>query len=225
MPIETAFPALWLTLPAGFTTVDLDEDLGDRMARAAESLDALFPDTLPEQKLSAVIAAETALQAQLREGAVHLSSCLVRAEDGEPIHGMLAVFVRPQELGPRDSYPDRAAEELAAAWPDADVGVVELPIGRAALAARELTVPVPGAVWGVPDSTVSTVRQLELLIPHPWSPHVVAAVFTTEDIDHWDEWLPLLATAFRGIAFHPPRDESLDQLPPEQWDNIRKAFG
>ncbi|WP_033350571.1 hypothetical protein [Kitasatospora aureofaciens] len=225
MPTETDFPTLWLTLPAGFTTVDLDEDLGDRMARAAEGLDALFPGALPEQKLSAVIAAETALQAQLHEGAVHLSSCLVRAGDGEPIHGMFAVFVRPQELGPHGSYPDRAAEELARAWPDADVGVVELPIGRAALAARELTVPVPGTVWGVPDSTVSTVRQLELLIPHPWSPRVVAAVFTTEDIDHWDDWLPLLATAFRGIAFHPPRDENLDQLPPEQWDTIRKSFG
>ncbi|MFJ9842343.1 hypothetical protein ACIRYZ_18025 [Kitasatospora sp. NPDC101155] len=226
MAVETTpTPSLWLTLPAGFTSVDLDEDLGDRMARTATALDSAFPDAHSEQKLSAVIAAETALQAQLREGAVHVSSCLVRAGDGEPIHGMLAVFVRPQELGPRGSYPDRAAEELAEAWPDADVGVVDLPLGRAALAARDLAVPVPGVVWGVSESTVSTVRQLELLIPHPWSPHVVAAVFTTEDLDHWSEWLPLLATAFRGISFHPPRDESLDSLPPEQWDNIRKAFG
>ncbi|WP_030256133.1 MULTISPECIES: hypothetical protein [Streptomyces] len=228
MAVETPgadLPPLWLTLPEGFTAVDLDEDLGDRMARAAEQLDALFPGARPEQKLSAVIAAETALQAQLREGAVHVSSCLVRAEDGEPVHGMFAVFLRPQEQGPPGSYPARVAEELAEAWPDADVGVVDLPVGRAALAARDLTVPVPGAVWGVPESTVSTVRQLELLLPHPWSPHVVAAVFTTEDLDYWDEWLPLLATAFRGISFHPPRDESRDSLPPEQWDTIRKAFG
>ncbi|MDH6706127.1 hypothetical protein P3T27_002850 [Kitasatospora sp. MAA19] len=226
MAVETTeVPPLWLTLPAGFTTLDLDEDLGDRMARTAESLDAAFPGARPEQKLSTVIAAETALQAQLREGAVHVSSCLVRAEDGEPIHGMLTVFVRPQDLGAPGSYPARVAEQLAEAWPDADVGVVELPIGRAALAARDLSVPVPGAVFGVPESTVNTVRQLELLIPHPWSPHVVAAVFTTEDLEYWDEWLPLLATAFRGIAFHPPRNESADALPPHQWDNIRKAFG
>ncbi|MFD0397585.1 hypothetical protein ACFV84_30555 [Kitasatospora sp. NPDC059811] len=226
MAVETTgIPPLWLTLPAGFTPLDLDEDLGDRMARTAEGLDAAFPDARPEQKLSAVIAAETALQTQLREGAVHVSSCLVRAEDGEPIHGMLTVFVRPQDLGAPGSYPARIAEQLAEAWPDADVGVVDLPTGRAALAARDLAVPVPGAVFGVPDSTVNTVRQLELLIPHPWSPHVVAAVFTTEDLDHWDEWLPLLATAFRGISFHPPRDESADALPPDQWDNIRKAFG
>jgi hypothetical protein len=222
---ETTVPPFWLSLPAGFTSLDLDEDPGDRMERTAEILDTVFPTAHPEQKLSVVIAAETALQAQLREGAVHVSSCLVRAEDGEPIHGMFAVFVRPQELGPRGSYPDRAAEELAEAWPDADVGVVDLPLGRAALAALELTVPVPGVVWGVPESTVSTVRQLELLIPHPWSPHVVVAVFTTEDLDYWPEWLPLLAEAFRSISFHPPRDTSLDDLPPEQWDNIRKAFG
>ncbi|MFJ8625311.1 hypothetical protein ACIRD3_21040 [Kitasatospora sp. NPDC093550] len=224
-PAEEPLPPLWLTLPEGFTALDLDEDLGDRMARAAEDLDALYPDTLPEQKLSAVIAAETALQAQLRDGVVHVSSCLVRASDGEPVHGMFTVFVRPQELGVPGGYPARTAEELAEAWPDADVGVVELPAGRAALAARDLAVPVPGAVWGVPESTVGRVRQLELLLPHPWSPHVVAAVFTTEDLDHWDEWLPLLATALRGISFHPPRDASSDTLPPEQWDKVRKAFG
>ncbi|MFE6055361.1 hypothetical protein ACFQ6N_31810 [Kitasatospora sp. NPDC056446] len=222
---EATAPPLWLTLPAGFTAIDLDEDPGDRMQRSAELLDAVFPGAAPEQKLSAVIAAETALQAHLREGAVHVAGCLVRAEDGEPVHGMLAVFLRPQDPGPPGGYPARVAEELAEAWPDADVGVVDLPVGRAALAARDLTVPVPGAVWGVPGSTVSTVRQLELLLPHPWSPYVVAAVFTTEDLDHWDEWLPLLAAAFRGISFHPPRDESLDTLPPEQWDTVRKAFG
>ncbi|MER7671087.1 hypothetical protein ABTY61_21850 [Kitasatospora sp. NPDC096128] len=226
MAVETTeIPPLWLTLPGGFTALDLAEDLDDRTARTAAALDAAFPRTRPEQRLSAVIAAETALQAQLRAGAVHLSGCLVRAEDGEPVHGMLAVFVRPQELGPRGSYPDRAAAELAEAWPDTDVGVVDLPAGRAALAARELTVPVPGVVWGVARSTVSTVRQLELLVPHPWSPHVVAAVFTTEDVAYWSEWLPLLAAAFRGISFHPPRDASLDDLPPERWDNVRKAFG
>ncbi|MFE4515065.1 hypothetical protein ACFRMQ_12855 [Kitasatospora sp. NPDC056783] len=228
MAVETtgaAAPPLWLDLPAGFTAIDLDEDPGDRMARAAEQLDALFPDTGAEQKLAAVIASETALQAQLREGAVHLSSCLVRAGDGEPVHGVFAVFLRPQDLGDPGGYPARVAAELAEAWPDADVGVVELPLGRAALAARELTVTTPGVVWGVAEPSVGTVRQLELLIPHPWSPHVVAAVFTTEDIGHWDEWLPLIATAYRGISLHPPRDESRDALPPEQWDKVRKAFG
>ncbi|MGW7442678.1 hypothetical protein [Kitasatospora sp. NPDC054795] len=228
MAVETpgaTAPPLWLDLPAGFTAVDLDEDPGDRMARAAEQLDALFPDAGAEQKLAAVIASETALQAQLREGAVHVSGCLVRAGDGGPIHGVLSVFLRPQDLGAPGSYPARVAAELAEAWPDADVGVVDLPLGRAALAARELIVPVPGAVFGVPESAVGTVRQLELLIPHPWSPYVVAAVFTTEDVDHWDEWLPLVAAAYRGISFHPPRDESRDTVPPDQWDNVRKAFG
>ncbi|MEU9078975.1 hypothetical protein ACFYUY_18780 [Kitasatospora sp. NPDC004745] len=222
---DEATPPLWITLPGGFTAIDLDEDPGDRMARSAERLDTLFPGVGAEQKLGAVIAAETALQAQLREGAVHVSSCLVRAVDGEPLHGVLTVFLRPEDTGPVGSYPARVAEELAELWPGADVGVVDHPAGRAALSARQVAVPVPGAVWGVTESTVSTVRQLELLLPHPWSPHVVAAVFTTEDVDHWDEWLPLLATALRGISFHPPRDESRDALPPDQWDTIRQAFG
>ncbi|MEU8924963.1 hypothetical protein AB0D10_29170 [Kitasatospora sp. NPDC048545] len=218
-------PPLWVSLPVGFTGIDLAAEPGDRMERMAIGLDAAFSDAGPEQKLSLVVAAETALQAQLREGAVHLSVCLARASDGAPVLGMFALFVRPEELGAPGSYPRRVAEELGDAWPEADVGVLELPVGRTAVAVRDLPVPVPGTVYGVPESIVTTVRQTEFLIPHPWSPHVVAAVFTTEQVEYWEEWLPAVAAAVSGISFYPPRDEALDDLPPEQWDNIRKAFG
>ncbi|MGW3042912.1 hypothetical protein ACWC9T_23350 [Kitasatospora sp. NPDC001159] len=223
--MATDTPSLWLSLPDGFTSVDLTEDLGDRMERMADGLDAVFADAAPEQKLSLVVAAEAALQAQLREGAVHLSACVARASDGEPVLGMFTLFVRPEELGPPGSYPQRVAEQLGAAWPEADVGVLELPLGRTAVAVRDLYVPVPGAFYGVPESTATIVRQVEFLIPHPWSPHVVAAVFTTEQVGYWEEWLPTVAAAISGISFYPPRDEALDDVPPEQWDNIRKAFG
>ncbi|MFE5583698.1 hypothetical protein [Kitasatospora sp. NPDC056531] len=223
--MATDTPSLWLSLPDGFTSVDLTEDLGDRMERMADGLDAVFADATPEQKLSLVVAAEAALQAQLREGAVHLSACVARASDGEPVLGMFTIFVRPEELGPPGSYPQRVAEQLAAAWPEADVGVLELPLGRTAVAVRDVPVPVPGAIYGVPESTVTTVRQTEFLIPHPWSPHVVAAVFTTEQVEYWEEWLSAVAAAVNGISFYPPRDAALDDLPPEQWDKIRKAFG
>ncbi|MFF2143330.1 hypothetical protein [Kitasatospora sp. NPDC058190] len=223
--MATDTPSLWLSLPDGFTSVDLTEDLGDRMERMADGLDAVFVDATPEQKLSLVVAAEAALQAQLREGAVHLSACVARASDGEPVLGMFTLFVRPEELGPPGSYPQRVAEQLAAAWPEADVGVLELPLGRTAVAVRDVPVPVPGAIYGVPESTATTVRQTEFLIAHPWSPHVVAAVFTTEQVEYWEEWLSAVAAAVDGISFHPPRDEARDDLPPEQWDKIRKAFG
>ncbi|MET8626160.1 hypothetical protein ABZW30_20800 [Kitasatospora sp. NPDC004669] len=223
--MATDRPSLWLSLPDGFTSVDLTEDLGDRMERMADGLDAVFADATPEQKLSLVVAAEAALQAQLREGAVHLSACVARASDGEPVLGLFTLFVRPEELGPPGSYPQRVAEQLAAARPEADVGVLELTLGRTAVAVRDVPVPVPGAYYGVSESTATTVRQTEFLIPHPWSPHVVAAVFTTEQVEYWEEWLPTVAAAISGISFYPPRNEALDDLPPGQWDNIRKAFG
>ncbi|MFJ9458390.1 hypothetical protein ACIRST_25290 [Kitasatospora sp. NPDC101447] len=216
---------LWLAPPDGFTAVDLTEDPGERMARTAAALDTVFADAGPEQRLSLTVATESALQNQLREGAVHLSARLARASDGAPVVGVFTVFVRPENTGPPGSYPQRIADRLAATWPHADVGVLELPPGRAAVAVRDVPVTVPGALYGVPQPAATTVRQVEFLIPHPWSPHVVAAVFTTEQAEYWQEWLPAIAGAISSISFHPPRDETRDDLPPEQWDNIRKAFG
>ncbi|WP_031078306.1 hypothetical protein [Streptomyces sp. NRRL WC-3742] len=218
-------PPLWFSLPEGFTPVDLEQDPADRVDLVANGVEAAFGAARPDQKLGLVIAAETALQAQLREGAVHLSLCLGRTSDGTVVQGMFAVFVRPEDLGAPGSYPRRAAAQLAEAWPEADVGVLELPIGRTVVAVRNVPVPVPAAVYGTSEPLVSTVRQAEFLIPHPWTSHVIAAVFTTEHVEYWDEWVPTIAGAVRGISFYAPRDETVDDQPPEQWDRIRKAFG
>ncbi|MFE7528753.1 hypothetical protein ACFU7Y_23990 [Kitasatospora sp. NPDC057542] len=221
---DTTVPSFWLSLPEGFTGIDLSEDPGDRMSRIVDGLDALT-DTGAEQKLGIAVSAELALQAQLREGAVHVSNCLLQTEDGEIVQGMFSLFLREQEKGAPGTYPQRVAEELATVWPDADVAVLDFPLGRAAVTVRDLAVPVSGAVYGLPGSGVVTVRQLEALFPHPWSPHVLAVVFTTQDQDHWDEWQALVGAAIDGISFYPPRDEAPDVLPPERRDNIRKAFG
>ncbi|MFH9350230.1 hypothetical protein [Kitasatospora sp. NPDC017646] len=224
MTVHTDAPSFWLSLPDGFTAIDLSEDPGDRMCRIVDGLHALA-DVSAEQKLGITIAAESALQAQLREGAVHVSNCLVPTDEGTIAQGVLALFLRQEELEPRGTYPQRAAQQLTAAWPDAEVAVLDFTPGRAAVVARDLSVPVPGALHGPPGSGAMTVRQLEVLIPHPWSPHVLAAVFTTRNLDHWEGWLPVVGAAIGGISFYPPRNEALDDRPPEQWDNIRKAFG
>ncbi|MEU8925803.1 hypothetical protein AB0D10_33550 [Kitasatospora sp. NPDC048545] len=209
MSSDATVPSFWLSLPEGFTGIDLAEDPGERMGRVLDGLDVLTSAD-PEQKLGIAVAAETALQAQLREGAVHVSSCLVQAEDGSVVQGMLTFFVRSEALDPPGTYPQRAAEQLARAWPDADVAVIDFPLGRAVVTVRDLAVPVPGAAYGLPGSGVTTVRQLEVLLAHPWSPHVLAAVFTTEHLDHWEGWLTLVGTAINGISFYPPRNEAPD---------------
>ncbi|MFG2908173.1 hypothetical protein ACGF13_24295 [Kitasatospora sp. NPDC048286] len=221
---DTTAPSLWLSLPEGFTDIDLAEDPGDRMCRIVDGLDALT-DAGPEQKLGIAVSAELALQAQLREGAVHISNCLVQTEEGAIVQGVFSLFLREQEQGAPGGYPQRAARELAAAWPDADVAVLDFPLGRAAVTVRDLSVPVPGTAYGLPESGVARVRQLEALFAHPWSPHVLAVVFTTQHPDYWDGWSVLVGAAIGGISFHPPRDDTRDALPPERQDNIRKAFG
>ncbi|MFJ9697934.1 hypothetical protein [Kitasatospora sp. NPDC101183] len=223
--MTTETPRLWLSLPEGFTTIDLEQDPADRTDLIANGVEAAFAAARPDEKLGLVVAAETALQAQLREGVVHLSLCLGRATDGAVVHGMFSVFVRPEDLGAPGSYPRRAAARLAEAWPEAGVGVLELPIGRTVVAVRDLPAPVPESVCRTAEPFAPTVRQAEFLVPHPWSPHVVAAVFTTEQVEYWDEWVSAIVAAVNGISFHPPRDTTADDLPPEQWDRIRKAFG
>ncbi|MFJ7273972.1 hypothetical protein [Kitasatospora sp. NPDC098663] len=221
---DTTAPSFWLSLPEGFTSIDLSEDPGDRMSRIVDGLDALT-DAGPEQKLGITVSAELALQAQLREGAVHVSNCLVQTEEGTIVQGMFSLFLREQEHGAPGTYPQRVAEELAAAWPDADVDVLDFRLGRATVTVRDLAVPVSGAVYGLPGSGVVTVRQLEALFPHPWSPHVLAVVFTTQHLDYWDGWSVLVGAAIGGISFYPPFDEAQNALSPERRDNIRKAFG
>ncbi|MFF3008411.1 hypothetical protein ACFVTF_37080 [Kitasatospora sp. NPDC057940] len=221
---DTTAPSFWLSLPEGFTSIDLSEDPGDRMSRIVDGLDALT-DAGPGQKLGIAISAELALQAQLREGAVHVSNCLVQTEEGAIVQGMLSLFLREQERGVPGTYPQRAAEELAAAWPDADVDVLDFPLGRATVTVRDLAVPLSGAVYGLPGSGVVTVRLLEALFPHPWRPHVLAVVFTTRHLDYWDGWSVLVGAAISGISFYPPLEEAQNALSPERRDNIRKAFG
>ncbi|WP_416874227.1 hypothetical protein [Kitasatospora sp. SC0581] len=221
---DTTMPSFWLSLPEGFTDIDLAEDAGDRMSRIVDGLDGLT-DAGPEQKLGIAVSAELALQAQLREGAVHVSNCLVQTEEGEIVQGVFSLYLREQEQGAPGGYPQRVARELATAWPDADIEVLDFPLGRAAVTVRDLAVPVSGTAYGLPGSGVTTVRQLEALFAHPWSPHVLAVVFSTQHLDYWDGWSVLVGAAISGISFYPPLNETSNALPPERQDNIRKAFG
>ncbi|MDH6142607.1 hypothetical protein P3T35_004635 [Kitasatospora sp. GP30] len=221
-------PAVWFEAPVGFTELPLDIDPGNRTTLILEGLDALYPQVPVEQKLSATLSAEAGLRAQLAQGLRYAASCLYRASDGRVIHGLFQLSVRATATGEPLTFAQRGAPRLAAARPHAEVGVLGLPCGRVLVATEDHMVRVPGTTFGVAEDSVVTLRQLEALLAHPDGRHLVAVVFSTGDLDYWEEWLPVLANALSGLSFYPPQ---ADGPPPPGTtgdmgiDRIRQAFG
>ncbi|TQF02850.1 glycosyltransferase family 1 protein [Kitasatospora acidiphila] len=120
------------------------------------------------------------------------------------------------------TFAQRNAEPLAQARPQAEVGVLGLPCGRALVTTEDSTVPVPGRTFGIAEDSTATVRQLQALLAHPDARHLVAAAFSTEDLEYWEQWLPIVAAALTGLSFYPPPQQTVGG---GASDRIREAFG
>ncbi|MER5971339.1 hypothetical protein ABT112_16640 [Streptomyces sp. NPDC002055] len=212
-------PDVWFVLPPGFFPVSLDGTAEERVVRMAEAVEALFPDAAPEQRLSLVLSGEYAVASMLGAGAVHLSHCLRRRDDGGLSQGMLAVFIK--HLG--SSEPLGMAQSIADQWfaenPDAEVGGVILPYGPAALCAVEHDIPVPAALFGAEDGEgggggqdgVTTLRQVQLAVPLHTGRHTLVFAFSTEDIDQWDNYLQVMAELLCTVSADEPVDRPEDR--------------
>lgn len=203
-------PDVWFVLPPGFSEIAVDESSEKRMMRMADAFDAMFPDTTPEQKLSMVVSGEYGIQAMLTAGAVHLSHCLYRRDDDGVTQGLLSVFVRRHGF-PRDGR--EAAERIARQWvtdePGAEVGIVVLPYGPAAVCTNERQVPIPGVFFGVEEDTVTTVRQIQTAVPLTTRSGVAIFAFTTEDIDQWDQHVKVFTEVLRSLSAAEPQVDSI----------------
>ena len=201
-------PDFWFELPPGFMEFDLAEDPETRMLRMADVTVSLFADATPEQRFSLVVSGEYLLRTMIAAGAEHVSSCLLRMPDGEPSQGTLCVLVERPDAGPQSQDRQGSARRTAAQWrdlyPDAEVGLVMLPYGICALCIREQDLRIPGALFGVGDPVPATVRQVQFCVPLRTGPGSVLFVFTTEDIDHWTEYLDLLSGIMKSISADEP---------------------
>ncbi|MEY9947599.1 hypothetical protein [Kitasatospora sp. GAS1066B] len=215
-------PTLWFEAPIGFTELPLDADPAERTTQVLEGLDAFYPQATAEQKLSAALSGEAGLREQLAQGLVYGASCRYHAEDGRAIHGLFQLYVRAEAVGEPLTFAQRNAGPLAAAHPQAEVGVLGLPCGRALVTTEDSVVPVPGRTFGIAEDGTATVRQIQALLAHPGAQHLVAAVFSTEDLGYWEEWLPLVASALSGLSFYPPQEQAVGG---GVSDRIREAFG
>ncbi|MER6147882.1 hypothetical protein [Streptomyces hirsutus] len=204
-------PDFWFELPPGFMEFDLEENAEARMLRMTEATDLLFADATPEQKFSLVVSGEYILQTMIVAGAEHVSSCFLRMSDGELSQGTLCVLIERPENGPEHQDRRGTAKRTAVQWrelyPDAEVGLVMLPYGIAALCTRDQDLYVPGALFGIEDPVPTTVRQLQLCVPLQTGPGTALFVFTTENIGHWSGYLELLSSIMKSVSAEEPQRE------------------
>lgn len=235
---NTTGPSIWFDAPPGFVETPLDGTLEERLDRMADVFERQFPDVPLEQRLFTAANAELMLQAQFAEGLAHQSNCLYRAGDGTVIHGVFSLFIKPLETESSLTFADRTAGTLAASRPQAEVGVLHLPYGRAVVATEDRLVRLPGALYGLAEDGESLVRQVEVMIPHPVGRHLVLVVLSTEYLDYWEDWVMVLGTALEGLSFFAPQaeppagpqigflQEQAARVPSVVvQDSIRNAFG
>jgi hypothetical protein len=201
-------PDFWFVRPPGFVEFDLEEDPEARIVRMADAADVLFPSVPPEQKFSLVVSSEYLLQMMTEAGAVHVSSCLLRMPDDKLSQGTLCVIVERPETGPDIQDRRGSAKRTAVQWrelhPNAEVGMVMLPYGIAALCIRDLELEIPGALFGQEESVPATMRQVQFCVPLKAGPGSVLFVFMTEDREHWAEYLEVLSGIMKSISDEEP---------------------
>ncbi|MEU5307662.1 hypothetical protein [Streptomyces sp. NPDC021562] len=200
-------PDVWFVLPTGFFEIRLDDSAEDRMLRVADAIDPMFPDATPEQKLSLVLSSEYTIESMLDAGAVHLSTCLYRRDDGGISQGMLAVFIKHLGSTERLGVAQSIADQWHSENPEAEVGGVILPYGPAALCALEREIPVPGAMFDIAEDDTARLRQLQLAVPLHTGTHTAIFAFSTEDVDQWDNYLKVLAEILRTISATEPEGD------------------
>ncbi|MGW1532395.1 hypothetical protein [Streptomyces aureus] len=200
---------LWFELPPGFMEFDLLEDAEARMLRMANVTDTLFASATPEQRFSLVVSGEYVLQTMIAAGAEHVSSCFLRMSDGELSQGTLCVLVERPHTEVRSQDRQGSARRTAVQWrelyPDAEIGLVMLPYGIAALCLRDQDLLIPGALFGLDNPVPATVRQLLLCLPLKTGTGSALFVFTSEDIAHWPEYLEVLSGIMKSVSTDEPQ--------------------
>ncbi|MFE7671700.1 hypothetical protein ACFU5N_05715 [Streptomyces albidoflavus] len=214
----TGRPDLWFVLPPGFQEFDVQEDAEERVSRMVEAVENLFAGATPLQKFSLVASSAYVLQTMIQAGAEHISSALLRMPDGGLSQATFCVIVERPETGavPQDRRvtAKRTAQQWRELHPGADVGLIMLPYGIAALCVREEELSIPGALFGVPEPVATTVLQAQFCVPLKNGPGTALSVLTTEDVANWPSWLELLGGIMKSMSAEEPPDTAEDRGEP-----------
>jgi hypothetical protein len=195
--------------PKEFETIDFKRAPRDRADATILKLQLMDPPPTDAEILHAVTAQQTMVDLLAANGAVY-AGILVAKDDSttdsptDLMSVMLTVTIRASELDD-DASMERVTEELITAYPEAETGLVVLPIGpgRSPVTAVLITeeVKVTQAVNLLDESSGSSlVRQLHVFVPIPGRTAMADFSISTESLGNWDNCVNILAAVCDTIT-------------------------
>ncbi|MFJ8165531.1 hypothetical protein ACIRBY_32090 [Streptomyces sp. NPDC096136] len=190
-------------VPTAFTDIDFKLSAEANTDKLIKQLSTVDPRPSDTEMAHAVLAQQTMYELLSAAGAVYAGTLLYGPTEEEPKERLssviLTVTARPAELS-NEQTVHRLARTMGAIYPEAEVGVVVLESGPAVLLTEERKVERPVnllAEGGGP----TIVRQLHAFVPIPGRLAMADFAIATENLDHWDSCVEILAEVCRTITF------------------------
>jgi hypothetical protein len=206
-PGEVAEDVVWVEVPTGFVALPL-EDIGDRMANAETVVGELAPDELREVVGPLVGVLSEFLRDLVARRVVycgigrHLS-----ALDSSVLTSSLVVSLQafPEERNPRLVLKDLVRAK-ADAGERAQVDLVHVDDRPMLFAERVVDLPTPRFPGqpDVPPDSLTSVFQLEALVPSEDGTRLVGIEFSTPFAAHGPEFRTMVVTMAASVSFTEP---------------------
>ncbi|MFJ9615314.1 hypothetical protein [Streptomyces noursei] len=203
MPTETIDLPLSFSVPEDFRDIDLTVSAEANTNKLIEELTGLARRPSDEEIAHAVLVQQSMYEMLTAAGAVYAGILLAGPSEDEPDGRlsslMMTVTARPSELS-NDQTVHQLARTMGAIYPEAEVGVVQLPTGPAVLLTEDSKVERPVNLLGDGgDPTI--VRQLHVFVPIPERTAMADFSIATENLAEWDDYVDLLGQVCRTLTF------------------------
>ncbi|WP_405843076.1 hypothetical protein OG528_31670 [Streptomyces platensis] len=203
MPAATIDLPLSFSVPEDFRDIDLTVSAEANTNKLIGELAGLTRRPSNEEIAHAVLVQQSMYEMLAAAGAVYAGTLLAGPTEEEPDQPltslMLTVTARPSELS-NDRTVHRLARTMGAIYPEAEVGVVQLPTGPAVLLTEDSKVERP--VNLLSDGGGPTiVRQLHVFVPVPDRLAMADFSIATENLAEWDDYVDILGQVCNTITF------------------------
>ncbi|MFB6878516.1 hypothetical protein [Streptomyces sp. NPDC056323] len=190
-------------VPKAFTDIDFKVSAEVNTNKLIERLNMVDPKPSDEEIAHAVLAQQTMYELLSAAGAVYAGTLLYGPTKENPKEklssAILTVTARPAELS-NEKTVHRLARTMGAIYPEAEVGVVVLESGPAVLLTEERKVEKPVNLL-TDGGGPTVVRQLHTFVPIPGRLAMADFAIATENLDHWNSCVEILAEVCRTITF------------------------
>ncbi|MFJ9079399.1 hypothetical protein ACIRO3_29775 [Streptomyces sp. NPDC102278] len=190
-------------VPTAFTDIDFKLSAEANTNKLIERLNMVDPKPSDAEMAHAVLAQQTMYELLSAAGAVYAGTLLYGPTKDKPDEKLssviLTVTARPAELS-NEQTVHRLARTMGAIYPDAEVGVVMLETGPAVLLTEERKVEKPVNLLN-DGGGPTIVRQLHTFVPIPGRLAMADFAIATENLDHWESCVEILAEVCRTITF------------------------